>query len=193
MVSPWESGVSVGVDVAVGSGVGVSVGVGVAVGIGVGVAVSVGSGVGVRVDVAVGVWSGRGGRHWGMCWRRRLRGTRHCRRRYLGHHRRADIWRRRRTRSWGSSSGGRRGPCHSVAVISATTVARTSGACVGLASAWTTAAGSGSPEVLGSPQLRHKAIANASATGFHNLVVFTQPLLGIHTADLSPIPPQGSI
>ena len=80
-----------------------------------------------------------------------------------------------------------------VAVISATTVARTSGACVGLASAWTTAAGSGSPEDLGSPQLRHKAIANASATGFHNLVVFTQPLLGIHTAGLSPIPPQGSI
>lgn len=41
-----------------------------------------------------------------------------------------------------------------------------------------TSFGSGSEEDLGGPQLRHKAIARASATGFHNLVVFTQPLFG---------------
>ena len=85
-----------------------------------------------------------------------------------------------------------------VAVISAKTVARISGAgvavwvtvgegvivgsdvgvTVGETARSETSFDSSSEEDLGGPQLRHKAITRANATGFHNLVVFTQPLFG---------------
>ena len=89
-----------------------------------------------------------------------------------------------------------------VAVISANTVARTSGAgvavwvavgegvsvgsdvgvTVGETARSETSFDSSSEEVLGGPQLRHRAITRASATGFHNLIVFTQPLLRVSTS-----------
>ena len=104
-----------------------------------------------------------------------------------------------------------------VAVISATTVARMSGVRVGV---WVTvgvgvgvgvsvgsgvdvavgetamsetSSGSGDGEGVGGSQLRQRASARARATGFHNLVVFTQVLLGAYTIRANIAQPRSSV
>ena len=67
------------------------------------------------------------------------------------------------------------------------------GVAVGETAMSETSSGSGDGEGVGGSQLRQRASARARATGFHNLVVFTQVLLGAYTIRANIAQPRSSV